>query len=311
MEIIDLRQIRSQALRDLFTAEKDEWALTLNWDYSEPQRVISIMIDTGALPGFAAFDGAYPLGYAFYVAERSTALIGGCFVRKSHEALGLEERLLTEVLRAVKASPAMHRIEAQFIGFRGWALDDFFANHGFSRFGRCFMRRTCELAPASLESERFAVRTWNLQDLESAAQLTVDAYQSVIDRQITCHYLSLEFCREFLNNLVFRPGCGSFLPEASYCARNLDRDDLIGYVLTSRISAREGHIPQIAVSRRYQGQGVGSGLLRRAVRYLGLNGYQTVSLTVTEENQRAVSLYRRFGFIVHRRFAAFVWVSSG
>lgn len=311
MEIAPLSQLRSCALRNIFSQEREEWARSLSWDYREPQRVLCAMIDAAVLPGFVALEQGGPVGYAFHVEERSTGLIGGCFVSKSHEGRGIEEQLLSQVLRKLMSSPTIDRIESQFISFRHWAIDEFFVRNSFSRFNRCFMRRGCEPAPAPRPSSSFAIKSWSPQDLEQAVQLTVATYQAVIDRQISCHYQSAEACREYLNNLVFRPGCGVFLPEASYCARDLATDELIGYVLTSRISPRDGHVPQIVISARHQGRGAGSGLLARAVRYLGLNGYQTVSLTVTENNHAAMSLYRRFGFSIQLRFPAFVWLNSG
>ena len=54
MEIRPLRQFKSQELRSLFDQEREEWERQLYWDYREPQRVISAMIDTGTLPGFVA-----------------------------------------------------------------------------------------------------------------------------------------------------------------------------------------------------------------------------------------------------------------
>ncbi len=310
MEIAPLSELGSYVLRDLFSEEREAWSRSLNWDYREPQEIIGAMIDARALPGFVALAEGMPVGYAFHVEERRTGLIGGCFVRKSQEGQGVEERLLSQVVRTLKSSPKVRRIEAQFVSFRQWAIDEFFVRNRFIRYDRCFMRRSCAPAPAPKFSDSLVLRSWSLQDLEEAVALTVDVYQTIIDLQISCHYQSVESCREYLNSLIFRPGCGTFLPEASYGARDVATDELVGYVLASRISASGGHVPQIAVSKKHQGKGAGSGLLARVVRYLGLNGYQNVSLTVTERNHAAMSLYRSFGFSAHLRFPAFVWMSQ-
>ena len=210
-------------------------------------------------------------------------------------------------LEALKRNEAIHRVESQFINFSCWPIARFFANNGFDQFDRCYMVRDCRIEHLRRPLAVARVRQMNLADLHEMAQLTLDTYMSVVDRKVTYHYQSFGDCLEFLSNLVFRRGCGSFLPEASYSARDPKTSDLIGYVLTSRISQQDGHIPQIAVAPMHQGRGLGAELLGRVVRYLGLNGYHRVSLTVTESNLAAMSLYRRFGFSEHFRFPAFVW----
>jgi len=311
MEIRPLRQFKSQELRDLFDQEREEWERQLYWDYREPQRVISAMIDAGSLPGFVALQNGGPVGYAFYVEVARKGLLGGCFASTAAAGEGAEERLLERSVAALKGNPAIHRIESQFINFRKWPIARFFTGKGFSQFDRCFMVRDCQLDQSPRPPVATELRQWSLGDLDEMAQLTVDTYASVIDRKVTYHYQSLAECLEFLSNLVFRPGCGNFLPEASYSARDLRTNDLMGYVLTSRISPLDGHIPQIAVAPAHQGKGLGVELLGRSIRYLGLNGYQRVSLTVTESNSAAFTLYQRFGFSGHFRFPAFVWQREG
>jgi ribosomal protein S18 acetylase RimI-like enzyme len=186
----------------------------------------------------------------------------------------------------------------------------FFEKKGFSQFDRCLMVRDCRIEHSPRSPIAAEVKQMSLGDLQEMAKLTL-TLTSLSDRTVTYHYQSFPECLEFLNNLVFRPGCGSFLPEASYSARDPRNGALMGYVLTSRISPQVGHIPQIAVAPGHQGKGLGAELLGRAVRYLGLNAYQRVSLTVTESNLAAVALYQRFGFSVHFRFPAFVWQREG
>jgi len=224
---------------------------------------------------------------------------------------GAEDQLLEESLAALTRNVTLQRIESQFINFREWPIARFFAGKGFSQFDRCFMVRDCQIDHLQRHLVVADVKQLSLSDLDDMAKLTVDTYASAIDRRVTYHYQSLAECLEFLSNLVFRPGCGTFLPEGSYSARDARTNELMGYVLTSRISPQDGHIPQIAVAPAHQGKGLGTELLGRAVRYLGLNGYQRVSLTVTESNLAALVLYQRFGFSVHFRFPAFVWQREG
>jgi RimJ/RimL family protein N-acetyltransferase len=57
----------------------------------------------------------------------------------------------------------------------------------------------------------------------------------------------------------------------------------------------------IGVLARASGRGVGSGLLREAVRWSAEQGLHRVELTVMAHNARAVALYERMGFVVEGR----------
>lgn len=306
MEIRPLHQFRRQELRSLLDQERGEWGCQLHWDYRDPQRVIAAMIDAGSLLGFVALQAGTPVAYTFYVEVGHKGLLGGCFASRTAEA-SAERLLLERSVVGLKGNPTIDRIESQFINFREWPIAAFFAGKGFSQFDRCFMVRDCQIEYSARPPVNAELKQLSLGDLDEMAQLTLDTYATVVDRNVTYHYQSLDGCLEFLSNLVFRPGCGNFLPEASYSARDLGTNALMGYVLTSRISPQDGHVTQIAVAPAHQGKGLGAELLGRAVRFLRLNGYQRVSLTVTEANLAALALYQRFGFLVHFRFPAFVW----
>jgi len=49
---------------------------------------------------------------------------------------------------------------------------------------------------------------------------------------------------------------------------------------------------------KYQGQGIGSILMERAVQLAAKKGIREISLTVLKENKRAINLYTKFGFEV-------------
>lgn len=71
--------------------------------------------------------------------------------------------------------------------------------------------------------------------------------------------------------------------------------DLIGFsVLMSVID--EAHLLTIGVCKRYQGQGYGARLLRHAMECARLGGASKLFLEVRPSNERAVELYRHFGF---------------
>src|SRR4030095_1404525 len=115
MEIRQLRQFKSNELRHLLDQEREVWQNQLYWDYSEPQRVISAMVDAGTLPGFVAMRDGDPVAYTFYVEVSRKGLLGGCFASESAALEGTESQLLEKSLAALTRNTALQRIESQFI----------------------------------------------------------------------------------------------------------------------------------------------------------------------------------------------------
>ena len=149
--------------------------------------------------------------------------------------------------------------------------------------------------------------SWDMSDLETASRLTVQAYEQTIDQQISFHYQSLQGCRNFLGGIVEKPGCGRFMKDASFCAWHRSTGEMVGFILASVVSPLNGHIPQILVSQRFQGKGIGSRLLNQGIAALQSKSCRTVSLSVTAENKAAYELYRRFQFDILIRFRTSVW----
>jgi ribosomal protein S18 acetylase RimI-like enzyme len=77
--------------------------------------------------------------------------------------------------------------------------------------------------------------------------------------------------------------------------------------LASIVAPGSGHITQVCVAPQHRGTGLGYELLRRSMVTLAAHGCNKVSLTVTNENEWAASLYHRMGFENRRDFAAYVW----
>ncbi len=71
--------------------------------------------------------------------------------------------------------------------------------------------------------------------------------------------------------------------------------DLIGFSVVMTV-IDEAHLLNIGVCQRYQGQGYGARLLRHAMENARLNHVSKLFLEVRPSNERAVELYRHFGF---------------
>ena len=118
-------------------------------------------------------------------------------------------------------------------------------------------------------------------------------------------YRKPEGCRTLLENIVQLQRCGEPIPMASSVAQRPESRMLSGFIVATEISPRHAHFAQVAVSP--SAQGLGKLLLGRAIDALTRAGYLTVSLMVSDTNERAVSLYESMGFRIVLRSPVFSW----
>ncbi|WP_428828085.1 ribosomal protein S18-alanine N-acetyltransferase [Azonexus sp. IMCC34842] len=71
--------------------------------------------------------------------------------------------------------------------------------------------------------------------------------------------------------------------------------DLIGFSVVMAV-LDEAHLLNIGIAQRYQGQGYGARMLRHAMERARLHGATKLFLEVRPSNDKAVELYRHFGF---------------
>ncbi len=77
-------------------------------------------------------------------------------------------------------------------------------------------------------------------------------------------------------------------------------DKIVGYVGYMRLYER-AEITSIAVSRDHQGQGYGKMLLEFILDRAKDDGCEVVSLEVRVDNDRALRLYEKYGFVTMRK----------
>ena len=314
MEILDLRHFSSADLRPLLDGEAQVWSRLLSWDYRGSAEMILRYVDAKILPGYAAIERGRIFGYSFFVYEGSKGVIGDLFVGNTNGLRtegehAVEVRLLTHVIETLQRSPGIHRVEAQLLVHETGAVARPFSDQGFRRHPRLFMVLPLHSAaaaagklPADIE-----IRPWTEHDYQAAAAVITAAYRGHIDSEINDQYRSLSGSVRFLNNIVRFPGCGIFDPEASFVAVHRPTRSLVGVILCSRVKHDVGHVTQVCVVPELRGQGVGEVLLATSTRTLRQRGFELLSLTVTQANERAVLLYERLGFSTIRVFDAFVW----
>lgn len=307
MQIVDLRQIQSRALDPVFREEEKYWKEELYWDYRPSIDLIRKFIDSRALGGYVAVENGEPSGYGFYVLDDRKGLIGGLFA-SSKSSQNITQRLLTEMVATLRSTPRLRRIEAQLMPF-GTELDPGFLSQYFQLHRRQFM--VLSLADAKIQNKALShglrIEPWTDRAFDAAARLICLAYADHVDSQINDQYCSEAGALKFLRNIVLLPGCGQFLPAASFVVRPATGEWPIAMALTSTVAEGVGHTTQICVMPGHQGHNIGRQLMERSIAALKQRNYHSLSLTVTSSNKRAVELYEHLGFRTVKTFAAGVW----
>lgn len=312
MEVLDLRHFGSSDLRPLLDDEADIWLRRLAWDYRGSADMILRYVDAKILPGYAALERGRMVGYCFFVYEGSKGVIGDVFVDPyvGERRATIERQLLTHVIDTLQQSPGIHRIEAQLLLHDSGTASEPFVKEGFRRFPRIFMSMpigSARFGHARDLGRDFVIRSWHEQDYQPAAGLITAAYRNHIDSEINDQYRTIAGSLRFLNNIVRFPGCGVFDPNASFICEHLPSKTSIGMILCSSVKDDAGHITQVCLLPEFRSQGIGEQLIAASHDSLQSRGFSQLTLTVTQANSRAVSLYERLGFEAQRVFDAFVW----
>lgn len=312
MEILDLRHFSSVDLRSLLEDETSVWSRLLSWDYSSSAEMILRYVDAKILPGYAAVDRGRVFGYSFFVYEGSKGVIGDLYVTNGNrlpDARQVEVRLLTHVIETLQQSPGIHRVEAQLLAHDANAVSRPFLETGFQRHPRLFMVLPLG-KPGSRQSgihPEVEIRPWTEADYQPSAAVITASYRGHVDALINDQYHTLSGSLRFLNNIVRFPGCGTFDAESSFVAVERKTKGMVGLILCSRVRHDVGHVTQVCVLPEYRGKRIGELLLEASQANLRKRAFSALSLTVTEANQKAVTLYRRLNFDSKRIFDAFVW----
>jgi ribosomal protein S18 acetylase RimI-like enzyme len=314
VEILDLRHFAASDLRVLVDEEVAVWRSILHWDYRPSADMVLRYADSRILPGFAAIERGRVHGYCFFVYEGAKGVIGDLYVEDSGSTRerrhSLEVELLRHSISTLQQSPGIHRVEAQLLIHPTGHLAAPFLEEGFRCYRRIFLTLrinhdySAALRPLPPDIE---VHRWTESDYQPAAHIITSAYRNHVDSDVNDQYRTIAGSLRFLNNIVRFPGCGIFDPTSSFTAVHVPTRTRIGTLLCSRVRHDVGHITQLCTLPEYRGMGIGEHLLRYCYADLAARRFTELSLTVTEENARALALYRRLGFQHLHTFDGFVW----
>src|ERR1700694_2292260 len=308
MNILDLRPTSVRQLEPLLQEEARHWHDELHWDYRGALDLIKRFLEAHALCGCVAFENGSAAGYSFYVLEEQKGLIGGLYVSAKFPQASIGRRLLEEMLSSMRANPHLARIEAQLMPFSG-PVDPPLVDQGFRLYTRQFMLLYLQKLPEPKPGASGGMRLtrWNDRYFEPCAKLIYLAYANHVDGEINDQYRSRTGALKFLKNIILLPGCGQFVPGASFVLHEPGSDELIAAVLTSEVSPGVGHTTQICVLPGYQGHGLGRMLMQTSAEALRSMKFRELTLTVTSDNRTAVQLYEKLGFRTIKSFTAGVW----
>jgi ribosomal protein S18 acetylase RimI-like enzyme len=286
------------------------WTRRLHWDFAGTAELIRNYAAMQALEGLALLADGEVAGYCYWVHEAGKTLLGDLFVRERWRSAEAESALLAGVLAAVRnAREPARRVEAQLmqLGTRAAALLP--AGPRPRAYPRLFMLRPEGAAPLPAlrgMAGEWTFGPWAMRWREGAARLIRDVYSGHVDSEINDQYRTAEGAGRFVDNIVRYPGCGAFLPGASWLAWD-EAGELAGLSLATKVAGKTGHIAQLCVRGRWRGSGLAHELVRRSIEGLRAVGAAEATLTVTEANARALALYERTGFHAIHRFEALVW----
>lgn len=314
MEILDLRHFASHDLRPVLAEEVDVWHKLLQWNYQASAEMILRYADSRILPGYAAIERGRVHGYCFFVYEGSKGVIGDLYVldngvtRGRRREIALE--LLNHAINTLQQSPGTSRVEAQLLVHPAGEMAEPFLRAGFHRYQRQFLYLPLDAAyhvPQRPLEPGIEMHRWTEADYQPAAHVITAAYANHVDSNVNDQYRSISGSLRFLNNIVRFPGCGVFDSSSSFVAIHRPSNTRAGLLLCSLVSHDVGHITQLCTLPEYRRSGIGEHLLRNCCADLVARRFHAVSLTVTEENQRALAFYKRLGFQTMHIFDGYVW----
>jgi ribosomal protein S18 acetylase RimI-like enzyme len=323
LEILDLRHFSAAQMQPLLRDEAARWLHCLHWDYAQATTIVLDYLDGRILPGFVALDADSRriLGYAFCVFEGAKAVIGDIYAFGETQSTSnpVGDTLLRHLLEMLQATPGVDRIESQLLMYPAGSLAGPFSQHGFSSHPRLFMTRSLpprargfleDSSNAPMDTFRrhnLTLHHWHPTFYEDAAALIHRCYAGHMDSTINDQYQTHAGAQRFLHNIIRFPGCGVFNGEDSLVARDARTHEMKAILLSSRIRSDVAHITQLCVAPALRGQGLGRALLQHSAAAGAGRGLTSLSLTVTEANTPAQTLYRSNGFETLHRFDAMVY----
>ena len=297
MIVRDWRDVRADALLDLYSREQQHWRSVLDWDATTTWQTVEQARTTWGLPGLVVEDDDGRIrGWTFYLPQQGAFEVGGI----AADTPAASQALVETLDEAAQAS-GVQRLSL-FVCDRAPGLAAILAAHAFDVQPYLYLRRSLDAADGTPGPSSAGVddRGWMVDDLEPAAALLQASYGAA-----GIHFAPNNGPDEWLRyarGLIEQTACGVLIPEATR-VRETD-GQLTGLVVTTRIAEQTAHIAQVAVEPGQRRRGLAACLVTDACARAAAAGCTAVTLLVAAGNTPAVRLYRGLGFSERSTFVA-------
>jgi ribosomal protein S18 acetylase RimI-like enzyme len=129
--------------------------------------------------------------------------------------------------------------------------------------------------PPAVKTGGFVIRPMNFDDLNAVEAVDASSFSLVWQNSRPC--LEMAYQQAAIATVAEGP------------------DGLVGYQI-STAGPMGGHLARLAVQPEYQGQGIGSSLLRDLLVQFNRRGVQSVTVNTQHDNQASMALYEKVGF---------------
>lgn len=144
----------------------------------------------------------------------------------------------------------------------------------------------------------YRLLAWDPALLEAHARAKYLSFRNEIDANVFACLGEWAGCHRLMTDIASKSG---FLPEATWLAvrnrTNGQPSDYCGTIQGIRSQHNCGSVQNLGIVAEHRNRGLGTCLLYRAMEGFRRAGLDRVTLEVTAENQGAVRLYQRHGFV--------------
>lgn len=144
----------------------------------------------------------------------------------------------------------------------------------------------------------YQIRPWSGSCLEAHAQAKYLSFRDEIDANVFRCLGELAGCRRLMAEIAGKHG---FVSEATwllvYHPEGNGREEYCGTIQGIRDRHGLGAIQNLGIAPAHRNRGLGASLMYRALQGFRRSGLTRVHLEVTAENEGAIRLYRRMGFV--------------